>query len=276
MKKRALLFTLIAGMSYVIFSSNASGPAGFGTGNRTGAKASTANCSSGGCHSGGSGAPTMNIRVDSVGGVEITKYTPGKTYTVTVTGSHTSLTKFGFQCAVVSGTGASQVNVGAISAPPSQTAVHTASSLNILEHTSAITGTLSKSFTWTAPATDVGNVTMYLTVNAVNGTGSTDGDISGNMNKVFAAYAAPSAVANVTNDISIKAFPNPTTDVLNIQATNILGNYSVQAFDFAGRSVLNATVNGIATISTANWAPGIYNVVVTGENGRKTLQVVKQ
>lgn len=274
MKKKALLFSLIAGMGYVILSSSSSGPINGGAGNLTGAKGSTASC--GGCHSGGSGTPTLNIRVDTAGGVEVTKYTPGKTYTVTVTGSHSSLTNFGFQYTAVSGTGAAQINAGTFSALASQTASRTASSLNIIEHTSTISGSLSKSFTWTAPATAVGNVTMYLTVNAVNGNGNTGGDISGSVNKVLTAYAAPSTVADITNEISINAFPNPTTSVLNIQATNIFGNYNVEAFDFMGRSVMNTTVNGIATISTANWAAGVYNVVVTGETGRKTIQVVKQ
>lgn len=272
MKKKALLFLLVAGMGYVTLTSSSGGPGG----NLTGAKGSTASCSGGGCHSGGAGAPTLNIRVDTAGGVEVTKYTPGKTYTVTVTGAHASLTTFGFQYTAVSGTGGAQINAGTLSVLPSQTATHTASTLTILEHTSPITGPLSKSFTWTAPATGVGNVTMYLTINAVNGNGNTSGDISGNMNKVLAQYPVVTEVANVNNDINITAFPNPATNTLNIQATNIFGNYTVEAFDFTGRSILSTTVNGIASINTSNWAVGVYNVVVTGETGRKTIQVVKQ
>lgn len=270
MKKKALLFILVAGMGYVTLSSSSGGPGG----NLTGARGSSPSCGS--CHGGGSGAPTLNIRVDTAGGVEVTKYTPGKTYTVTVTGSHPSLTKFGFQYTAVSGTGGAQINAGTLTALPSQTATHTASTLTILEHTSTINGPLSKSFTWTAPATGVGNVTMYLTVNAVNGNGSDNGDISGNMNKVLAQYPVVTEVANVNNDINITAFPNPATNTLNIQAANIFGNYNVEAFDFTGRSVLNTTVNGIASINTSNWAPGVYNVVVTGETGHKAIQVVKQ
>lgn len=279
MKKKALLFSLIAGMGYVVLSSNAGGPAAGTGGNCTGADGSDVGC--GGCHGGASGAPTRTIRVDTAGGIEVTKYTPGKTYTVTVTGSHASLSEFGFQFAAVSGTGSSQVNAGTLSSFPTQVALHTSGGINIVEHTSSINGmgtpaTMTKSFTWTAPATAVGNITMYLSVNAVNGDGNTGGDISGNVNKVLTAYTVPSTVADVANEISINAFPNPATNVLNIQATNIFGSYNVQAFDFMGRSVMNTDVTGIATISTANWAAGVYNVVVTGETGRKTIQVVKQ
>lgn len=279
MKKKSLLFTLVAGMAYVVLSSNDNGAGASTGGNRTGAKSSSTSCVDAGCHGGGSGAPTLNIRVDTAGGVQVTKYTPGKTYTVTVTGSHASLTKFGFQYTAVTGTGSAQANAGTLSGFPSQTAQHTIASaggLKVVEHTSPISGPLSKSFTWAAPTTAAGNVTMYLTVNAVNGDGNTPGDISGNMNVVLAQYPIASGVADVANDISITAFPNPTTDVLHIQAENLLGAYTVQAYDFMGRAVLNTTVNGTASISTANWAAGVYNVVVTGQSGHKAIQVVKQ
>ena len=99
MKKQILLFTLTAGMVSAVLMSSSGGAANGGLGNRTGAKGSTANCSGSGCHGAASTATTATIRVDSAGGVEVTKYVPGMTYTVTVTGAHASNNRFGFQFA---------------------------------------------------------------------------------------------------------------------------------------------------------------------------------
>lgn len=278
MKKRAILFTLVAAASYTILSSNATGPALASSENRTGAKSTTANCAAG-CHNNTFAAPqpTINIRVDTAGGLEVTKYTPGKTYTVTVSGSHATLNRFGLQYAAVSGTGSSQVLAGSFSGLPAGIAQRTPGGLAILEQTSAITGGLSftRSFTWTAPATNVGSVTMYLTVNAVNGDFNTSGDVSANINKVLTPYS-PTSITNVVNDINVAAFPNPLTNMLNISVANSINASELHIFDLQGRELVNTTINHSTTINTLSWPAGVYSIVVSGAGGRKTLQIVKQ
>ncbi len=283
MKKTTLLLTAAAGLAYVVMSSNSGGPAAAGA-NYTGAKGSVGSCS--GCHT-GSTAPTMSIRVDSVGGVQVTKYVAGMTYTVTVTGTHTINTKFGFQYAAVTGVGAAQVQAGTFGTSlPAQTAKRTVSSISIIEQTSAITGTtsggsttFSKSFTWTAPAAGAGDVKMYLTVNAVNGNGNDDGsDHSANTIVTLPMRPATTAVAEIANKIGLNAYPNPTSTILNIETAGN-GNYTAHVIDMAGRIVnitnLTAT-NGAASINTASWTPGTYRVVVSGNGTSETATVVKQ
>lgn len=274
MYKRITLFSLVAGMAFITLSSYKSGPAFSGL-NLTGSDASPTTCVSSGCHSGGLAAPTINIRVDSVGGVEVNKYMPGKTYTVTVTASH-ALNAFGFQFAAAIGTGAAQFNAGTFGPLPTQVAQRGVAGINILEHTGVISGPLSKSFTWTAPVTASGDVTMYLTVNAVNNDLATSGDMSANINKILTQYPIPSNVTNVDNEIDVKVYPNPAIDIITIQASNIFETYNIQAFDFMGHKILNTTVNGTATINTTSWATGPYNITVSGESGRKTIQILKQ
>lgn len=279
MKKTTLLLTAAAGLAYVVMSSNSSGPAMSGD-NYTGAKGSVGSCS--GCHT-GSTAPTRTIRVDSVGGVQVTKYVAGMTYTVTVTGTHTTNNKFGFQFAAVTGVGSAQVQAGTFGTSlPTLTAKRTVSSIDIIEHTSAITGTsntFSKSFTWTAPATGTADVKMYLTVNAVNGVSGADaGDHSGNTILTLPKHAGTTAVASIENKINLKAYPNPTATVLNIETAGN-GSYTAHVIDMAGRIVnitnLTAT-NGAASINTASWTPGTYRVVVSGNGTSETATVVKQ
>ncbi len=282
MKKKILLFTLASGMAVVTLMSNGSGAAGSGN-SRTGADGSVANCGGSGCH-GGAGATTATLRIDSVGGVQVTKYVPGMTYTVTVTGSHATNTKFGFQMAAVSGTGSSQVQAGTFATTlPASVAKRNITGIpfDFIEHSSIITGPLSKSFSWTAPATGVGTISMYLTVNAMNNTGGADaGDVSGNTSKTLAQHVASSSVADLSDNISLSAYPNPVTNTLNIKAGNGYGNYTVTVFDMTGRNIahstLEANVTGIATINTSDWTSGLYNVVVANENSRETIQIVKQ
>jgi len=286
MKKKFLLFSLSAVTLATVLSSHSGGHAASGsTNNRTGAKASTANCASSGCH-GTSGTTTAIIRIDSTGGVPVSKYTAGKVYTVHVVGKHTANTRFGFQFAAVSGTGAAQVNAGTFSALPTSVAQETASGLNIIEHSSVISATspadsFMKSFTWTAPATGVGTVTMYLTVNAVDGMGgASSGDGSSNISVSLPLYTPPTtSVASVTEQAAISAFPNPVMDELHLQLNETFATSTVSVFDITGRNIVNTVVApnaaGSTTLNTSNWMSGLYKIVVANLNGSNTISVVK-
>ena len=283
MKKKFLLFSLSAVTLGATLMSDSSGPAQGGN-NRTGAKGSTANCSSGGCH-GTTATATAKIWIDSAG-VPVTKYTAGKVYTIKAVGKHTTNTKFGFQFTAVSGTGTAQVNAGTFSGVPTGAATRVASGLNIVEQTGTISAvspadSFVKSFTWTAPATGVGNITLYLTINGVNGDGSENAaDGSANVSMSLPLYTPPTSVADVTGNVAVNAFPNPVMNELNLQMGNAYSNYSVQVYDITGRNIMNteiaASATGSATINTSNWIQGLYKVVVSNNNGSEVISVVKQ
>ena len=73
----------------------------------------------------------------------------------------------------------------------------------------------------------------------------------------------------------ITVYPNPVVNNLNI-AISDAGTYAVQVMDLNGRTVATENVTSSAAISTANWAAGVYFVVVNGNGTQKTIQVVKQ
>lgn len=287
MKKRILLFTAIAGMCYVTLSSYSGGAAGSGQ-NRTGAKGGAlTSCGGAGCHGTGT-ATSVTITVDSAG-VPVTKYSPGKTYTVKIAGTNSSsLPKFGFQFVAVSGTGTAQAQAGTYSVLPSGTMSHSLSSLNYVEQMGAMTaatpGTYNVQFDWTAPtSSSLGDITLYCTLNAVNGTGAADAsDISGNVSKVMKMNMVPSSVATTIAAMEVKAFPNPATNNMNLQLTNAqAGTYSVQVFSLGGKLVANETVtvtgaNNTLSLNTGNWAAGTYMVSVENNGSRKVIPVVKQ
>lgn len=290
MKKQIVLFTAVAGLIYLSLSSYRSGP-GLNGENRTGAMNSTTNCGGGGCHGGASANTTVSIIVDSTGNVPVTSYVPGMTYTIVVNGSNTSsLPNFGFQFTAVKGTGASQTDAGTFGTTL-PTGVRKTSSvqsgtLTFIENKQSIVaaaaGYYTASFTWTAPAAGTGNVTMYCTLNAVDGNGSENSaDKSGNTSVVLTEQVATSA-ASVEKTIAVRAYPNPVVNNLNIAVENAKpGIYHLAVVDVSGRNIEDREIN----INTADyslpvnangWARGTYLLHLTNGSDMKVIPIIKQ
>ncbi len=272
-------------MAVLFFSSYEGGPANSAQ-IRNGVNGTPTSCGSAGCHGTGGGT-TATIRVDSVGGVQVTRYVPGMTYTVTVGGINTTgLTNFGMQYSSVSGSGTSQVQAGTFAGIPTGIMNHVVSGIGYVEQMTSQAGAggvFSKSFQWTAPATGVGNLTMYLTVNAVNNGNNADAtDLSGNVNKVLTQASASGASVGTINNGSFSVYPNPVLSDLNIVFTNATaGTYNIAVFDLAGKQVAaqTAVVSGasqVATIDAHEWAAGIYSAIVEKDGARKVISIAKQ
>jgi hypothetical protein len=80
----------------------------------------------------------------------------------------------------------------------------------------------------------------------------------------------------------INAFPNPTSDVLNVLFhSESDGMVMVTLLDIAGRVVHQYNVNGIAgnnktDVDMTAFAPGYYTIMVGNGTSKATLQVIKQ
>lgn len=86
---------------------------------------------------------------------------------------------------------------------------------------------------------------------------------------VSAGLSANAAIDGV-NEANVVLFPNPTSDMVNVQAE---GLKSVQVYDMSGRVVLNSTNSSIDMSQMAN---GVYMFRVSTESGVSTLKVVKK
>jgi hypothetical protein len=113
------------------------------------------------------------------------KYTPGQQISVTVTTRQTQAIIYGFQLVALDSTGHDAGTITLPSETPQRTQTVTGLVNGIvrtyLEHT--IDGIVPAqfdfntwTFTWTAPAADVGPVTFYAAGNAADSNGNTDGD----------------------------------------------------------------------------------------------------
>jgi len=287
MRKKFLLFSAFAGIAIATLSSYSDRPYHGGAGNRTGSNNSTANCSTGGCHSANTSNTQITITVMN-NGTAVTTYVPGQTYTVTISGintSGTSLPYFGFQASTVSNANTAN-QAGTITATAGSTALRNAGSLQLLEHTTPIAGTAvsggwsySTSFQWQAPAAGTGQVKFFVTLNAVNHNGLVSGD-QPNANTAIISEA-PTGVNEATKDVALKVFPNPAQNDVNIHADNVTpGTYTVTVFDLTGKKLENKNVTATGSeletsISVSGWAAGMYHVQLSKDGLKRVIPFMK-
>jgi uncharacterized protein (TIGR03437 family) len=144
------------------------------------------------CHSGGSGSG--NVAVTFPGGLT---YTPGVAQHLTVTVTDSSQRRWGFQLTARQASNSKAMagtftpgSDGFTQLACTQTTFQTetfgsscaaSTPLQYIEHTlkgtqSGVRNSASFQFNWTPPATDVGNVVVYVAANAANGDNNTTGD----------------------------------------------------------------------------------------------------
>ncbi|MBS1689354.1 MAG: T9SS type A sorting domain-containing protein [Bacteroidetes bacterium] len=287
MKKRILLLTSVLLLGYVSLSSYTLGPATEASLDLTGDTGGSTNCNTGGgCHANNSTATTDTIYVlDKTTGLAVTQYTPGTVYTVNLSGTNTStyLTHFGFQLAAVLGSGSQG---GSFATTTSKVHIKTLSGRQIVEHNGVIAGTGNKylaTMNWTAPPKGSGDVTFYGILNAVNNNGTNDGgDIPNPAAPLTITENTSAAVATVTDNTNIKAYPNPVSTALTIELSNNTASaYTVNVYDLSGKKIMNSVgdlinANNKLSINTANWNAGIYLVQIVIDGTQHTLQIAKQ
>ena len=261
MKRKSVVYLFAAAICTIILSSNKGGPGinsqWDGTGAETGL-GNVAGCSySGGCHSPiATSGIAVAIELDSAG-VATTHYTGGMSYTVKLIGTNNTsniLPAYGFQISSIKGTSSlvTPTNAGSWTTPyPANT--HNAAPLangfvvGMVEHSSVLSlssgsggnGTIySKTFTWTAPISGSGTVSIWAVINAVNNNTQADGgDLWNTNHTVISEWGnLSSGISSVeANQFSITVFPNPASTFLNLNYTlSESGKVAIQLFDMEG------------------------------------------
>jgi hypothetical protein len=306
MKKGILLLTLAAGCYFGLNSfDNGSAANGYdctgaetGLGNPTGCAVGMGT----GCHATfAHPGVELKLKVDSAGS-PINFYTPGKTYTVTVTGTHhvlgASLPKFGFQVGVINGSEPNPmaVNAGALQSSYLPFGVrYKAGNLanyrvNIVEHVFPIMATTGagdtgstyvESFTWTAPLVGADTVSVWGVLLAANANTTATGDYWDTTHIMITRRPVPAAVGSVSSVFSIKAACNPVYNTLDLLLAGAeSGLYQVCVYDMLGKKVaseqvLVGSLSNKLSIDASEWMPGLYVAVVDNGEGRNTVQVIK-
>lgn len=258
MKLKVLLFTSIAGISYLTLSSYSGGPSA------SAGHVAVSGCgSTGNCHGAKNTATVVAITVKD-GSTTITnnKYTAGKKYTITITGTNSSYSKFGYQFSATKGS----AGIGTISNVPSGSKISNAGGISVAEQSGTITAAsgLSVTFDWTAPAAGSGAVTLSASVNAVDGTGSTNNDAFNNTQVTLTENTTGIAIANTEDAVLL--YPNPATSVLHIQLNNAAETSGV-IYNSYGQKVKDIKLaDQNNTIDVATLQQGTYYLYIAAEN----------
>ena len=142
-------------------------------------------CAQSGCHTGtalngGGGSIALTSSEGST-------YTPGKKQTLTLTITDSRARAYGFQATARPDSNSSKGQAGAFTAGTQQKVIcengstmgaagcSSTSPVQFIEHSRAFS-TNTITFTWTAPASDIGPVTIYVAANAANGKNDDSGD----------------------------------------------------------------------------------------------------
>jgi Secretion system C-terminal sorting domain/Reeler domain len=231
------------------------------------------------CHSGtavNAGGGSITITSSNLTNWE---YTPGQTYNLTVTVSETGKSLFGLGVEALQSSGANGGTLNAGTGTSIKTATVSGNSRrNVVHNLNAGTGTGSHafSFTWAAPTSNIGNVTLYTAGIAANGNGSDTGDHVYKTSQVV----TPAASTGIQEEVianSWKAVVLRDQNQLNIAGgSSVAGKMNVQVFNLQGQVVWTEQNIQVPAGSIAHWmdisnlSSEMYIIQVT-VNGQKVL-----
>lgn len=214
------------------------------------------------CHSGtvqsGTGFQTVVLTNDM--GQMVTNYIPGESYTVTV-GMLTLNAKNGFEIVALTPTNAQAGSVSITNATTTKTV--TFGGKTRITHKSSGTSSNNWSFEWTAPTTNVGDVTFYLATNVSNSNNNDSGDAIRTSQHVIGSSAG---IQENTAKVAINLGYAKTSNSLTIELTSKLnGEAAINLVDLSGKSVQFeqlgkvATGNNVLQVKLNNQLPkGVY------------------
>ncbi len=273
----AHVFTL-AGLSCIVVALTAFAPEGLEglcdspvVGGHTGAPGEVS-CT--GCHAGT--ANTGNAQIEfNIG--DAGTYVPGTQYTATVKIKRLGREKFGFVCLALEDAG--NVNLGGFGLLETvRTRTYTDGPRNYVSHTPCgadAQDSTEWSYTWQAPSTNVGPVTIHMANLVANHSHSTSGDETYTQSITLVPSAL--GMADVTGTNTFAVFPNPSTGSIQV---NMPGNRTFNALrvlDMEGRLVSQRTLNGARTmqLATDDLPAGTYMLELISPEGNAQERFVR-
>ncbi|MFM1899225.1 MAG: hypothetical protein RL577_1465 [Bacteroidota bacterium] len=249
---KSLLACFVAVAAFAPFLlSNSSGPGG----NRTGSPGSAGTCQ--GCHGGTAdlGASLSARIIDKATSTVVTRYEPGKSYTVELISTGGTSTKRGFQFTLVDAAGKTQ---GTFTNPSANCGISSSGNASIVGHTSPGTGS-SWTCDWTAPSSGASDLTLHAVSICSNSNGNNGGDQFSKLTQVFSV-----------NTASVESVISPEFHLVNHPSEGLI-RWS-QEVDFAllynvqGQLVLKA--NNVKELDATELPKGNYTLLLT--NGYKS------
>lgn len=239
---------------------------------QTGAPSETT-CGKSGCHNTApnSFSGTLSITCNQ------SFYTPDSTYVFTITTSETGMTRFGFEATLLDASNIKR-GVWAIINTTTTTLQTATNNRSYVGHKTA-NSTNSWSFEWTAPSTNVGDVTIYVASICADNNNSSGGDHC-YTNSLVLQPQMSSVKAILNSENNFQLIQNPVIDKIIVSYNNsIKGKSLIRLLDLNGRVVkilLNEEQNTGSQTSTflAPETSGLYLIDYSNGNNHTVKKVI--
>ena len=201
------------------------------------------------------------------------QYEPGYTYDMTLTVSRTGNSLFGMGLEALT---TSNTNAGTLTVTNNHTQIKTKTVSSVVRnnmvHTlngGASSNSMAFTFRWVAPASDIGNITMYFCGVAANNNGNENNDYVYNSSQLITPMTG-TGISEFAEGQSLSVYPNPASANVTVKtAFSDSDPVSLKLYDHRGNLVhlLNLTGNNEGAIDVSAYAKGIY--FLTAESGDK-------
>jgi hypothetical protein len=255
------------------FANQSGAPAGY-----TGAPGDNPSaCVAGGCHTTLTGGGQVTVEVLD-NGTAVTKFVPGKKYTVHISTSGGSAVVYGFEATVKN---SKNRTTGTITVTDNAHTQHCFGFNTYITHTYPTT-TGDWSFDWTASTTDTtSTITVYAAVNFANGDGNNTGD---HISKGKSSTLLRSGISEKENLFvsNLRYYPNPVQDYLTINYTLARPTpVSIKLFTLDGRllqdkeNINSISGDNISSLEMSRLPKGIYVLQLSSEEGTTSRKIEK-
>jgi hypothetical protein len=202
-------------------------------------------------------------------------YVPGQTYTITATGTHSGVQRFGFEVTAEDNNNGKKGTLVITNAAQTKLVNGGKSVTHTSGGTTPSGNSKAWTFDWTAPAAGAGTITFYGAFNAANGNGSTSGDVVYTTATAFNEFTTGIADENLAGN-NFSVYPNPFSSFLTVSVADNEGLTGIRITSSNGAQVYSANeVNrGINRISTESLAPGMYHITVMAKDGTSATKML--
>lgn len=230
-----------------------------------------------GCHGGtaNTGSAVIEWNVGDAG-----TYVPGTSYTGTVKIKRLGREKFGFVCLALQDAG--NVNLGGFGLLEAvRTRTYVDDARNYVSHTPCgadAQDSTEWSFTWQAPATDVGPITIYMANLVANHSHNTAGDETYTRTITLSPAVG---IAEQSAALPLSLYPDPATDHIILSAPlAIAQGTAIEVFDAAGHQVMRRSLGARPQLQEhldiSTLAPGMYSLILRSGERTGAQRFVKE
>jgi hypothetical protein len=247
-------------------------------------------CGKVGCHTGNNGENNINTGngvLSIVSDKNISDYTPGESYDITVMLEESGIERFGFSLTALDSNNnkAGELIVTDNLRTQLLEGAHQFSGRNYITYRYIGTNPYESGkglwkFTWKAPDVDAGPITFYSAAVSADNDGTDKGDLV--YTQILSTKADPVYVNDIpASTATFSAYPNPATNLLQITTNNTINEtLTFTLYDLNGKLIKqfnnsnSLNKNGVSSLNISELNEGIYLLDISSNSHKETQRLV--